>query len=94
MDVLDQTDGYFFHQYFLDDLRYACLGAGLADCRTSRIYDDPDNAGNKIFSGVVRQCIYPSRMAWIHRSSTMVWNDHICGLGDCGDAVGVIMIEE
>ena len=89
MDVLDQTDGHFFHQHFSDDRRYACLGTGVTDHRTSRFSDDSDHARYAVLFGVVRQCLHPSRMAWIHRFGTMVCDDHIVGLGDCGNAVGV-----
>ena len=89
MDVLDQTDGYFFHQHFPDDRRYACLGIGVAYHRTSGFSDDPDDAGDEILFGVAGQCLYPSCMAWIHRFDAVVCDDHIFGLGDCGDAVGV-----
>ena len=46
MDVLDQTDGNFFYQHLPDDLRYARMGAGVADDRTPRFSDDPDDAGH------------------------------------------------
>ena len=44
--------------------------------------------------GVIRQCLYPPRVARIDGFSAVVCNDHIYGLGDCGDAVGVILIED
>jgi len=93
MDVLDHADGHFLYQHFSDDLRYACLGIGVAYHRTSGFSDDSDHARDAVFFGAVRQCLYPSRMAWIHRFGTMVCDDHIVGLGDCGNAVGVIVIE-
>jgi hypothetical protein len=52
MDVLDQTDSYFFHQHISDDRRDACLGTGVADHRTSRFSNDSDDTGDKIFFGV------------------------------------------
>ena len=89
MDVLDQTDGHFFHLHFPDDRRYACLGTGVANHRTARFSDDPNDAGDEIFFGVVRQRLHSSRMAWTHRFETLVCDDHIFGLGNCGNALGV-----
>ena len=89
MDVLDQTDGHFFHLHFSDDRRYAGLGAGVADHRTPRFSDGPDNPGDEIFFGVAGQCLYPSRVARIDGFSAVVCNDHIFGLGDCSHALGV-----
>ncbi len=93
MDVLDQTDGYFFHQHFPDDRRYAGLGTGVADHRASRFSDDPDDAGDEVFFGIAGQCLYPSGMARIDRPGAVDRNHHFGRLGDYRYALGVIIIE-
>jgi hypothetical protein len=94
MDVLDQTDGYFFHQHFPDDRRYAGLGTGVADHRTARFSDDPDNAGDEIFFGVAGQCLYPSGVARIDKFGVVDCDDHIFVLGNYRYALGVKVIED
>ena len=94
MDVLDRTDGHFLYQHFPDDRRYAGLGVGIPDHRTPGFSDDSDHAGYAILFGVVRQRLYPSGVARIDGFGVMVCDDHIFGLGNCGDAVGMILIEE
>ena len=92
MDVLDQTDGYFFHQYFSDDRRHAGLGTGVADRRTARFSDDPHDPGDAIFFGAAGQCLYPSGVARIDKFVVVDCDDHICDLGNYRHAVGVIKI--
>ena len=92
MDVLDQTDGNFFHQHFPDDRRYAGLGTGVADHRAARFSDDPDNPGNEVFFRIAGQCLHPSGLARIDKFGVVDCDDHIFVLGDCGNAVGVIRI--
>ena len=94
MDVLDQTDGHFLYCHFPDALRHAGLGAGIADHRTSRFFDDSDDPGNEIFFGVAGQCLHPSRVAWTHRFVALVCHAHICSMGDSRHALGVILIED
>ena len=93
MDVLDQTDGNFFYQHLPDDQRYAGLGIGVADHRTSRISDDSDDARHEIFFGIAGQCLYPSRVARVNGSGAVDWDDHIFGLGNYRHALGVMTIE-
>jgi hypothetical protein len=93
MDVLDFADSHFLHYHFPDDLRYACLGIGVAYHRTPGFSDDSDHARYAVLFGVVRQCLHPSRMAWAYGLST-VDRLFFCGwLGNCRYALGVIVIE-
>ena len=89
MDVLDFADSHFLHYHFPNDLRYACLGIGVAYHRTPGFSDDSDHARYAVLFGFVRQCLHPSRMARANGFGAMVRNDHIIGLGDCGNALGV-----
>lgn len=93
MDVLDRADSHFLHYHFSNDLRYACLGIGVAYHRTPGFSDDSDHAGYAVLFGVVRQCLHPSRMARAYGFGAVDCDDHIFNLGDCCNAVGVIMIE-
>ena len=93
MDVLDEADGDFFHQHLPDDLRYAGLGVGFADNRTTRISDDPDHARYTILSGSVGQRLHPSGVARIHGSAVVDRIHYFDRLDHYRYALGVKMIE-
>ena len=93
MDVLDGADGHFLYQHFPDDRRHAYLGIGVADNRAPGFSMDSYHPGDTVLFGAAGQCLYPSRMARTYGLGAMVRNDHIIGLGDCGNALGVIGID-
>jgi hypothetical protein len=89
MDVLDHTDGHFFHLHFPDDWRYASLGNSIAYHRTSRFSDDPNNARDKIFFGFARECLYPSSVARINGFGVVDRVYYFIGLDNYRYALGV-----
>ena len=93
MDVLDGADSHFLHYHFPDDLRHACLGIGVAYHRTPGFSDDSDHAGYAVLFGVVRQCLYPSRLARAYGFGAMDRDDYFSRVGDYRYALGVIVIE-
>ena len=93
MDVLDFTDRHFFYRHFSHDLRNAGLGVDFAHRRASRVSYDPDDARNKIFSGVVGQCLYTSCLDGNYRFEIVDRVYYFSWLDDYRYALGVMMIE-
>ena len=69
----------FFHQHFPDDRRYACLGTGVADHRTSRFSDrSRRHGGQDFFWGLLGSAYI--HLAWLGLTDLALWYATIISL--------------
>ena len=94
MDVLDKTDGYFFHHYFPYAGGYAYLGIGIAYHRAQGIPHGAYNPGYTLFFRVIRKRLHPSRMAGADGFQSLVRTTLVRLLDNNCNALGLERLSE